>query len=62
MDWKFDERFRNLVNENVPRVFLKSQESRSGHLDETDYGVPLRESKGSLPVPEDGFIAHYCRE
>lgn len=62
MDWKFSERFRNLINEDVPRVFLRPQESREGHLDEADYGVPLREVEDLLPVPEDGFIAHYCRE
>lgn len=62
MDWKFKEQFRDLLNEKVPRIFLKSQESRSGHLDESDYGVPLHESEECLPVPEDGFISRYCRE
>lgn len=38
---KFSERFHMLINEDVPRKFLKSQESRSGRLDERDYGKML---------------------
>lgn len=58
----FSEQFHMLINEDVPRTFLKSQESRSGHLDEADYGKMLDDYDEKFPVPEDGFIAHYCRE
>ena len=59
---KFSERFQGLINEEVPRKFLKSQESRNGHLDEGDYGRMLDNYDEKFPVPEDGFIAHYCKE
>lgn len=51
-----------LINEDVPRKFLKSQESRNGHLNEGDYGKMLDDYDEKFPVPEDGFIAHYCKE
>jgi len=51
-----------LINEEVPRKFLKTQESRNGHLDEGDYGKMLDDYDEKFPVPEDGFIASYCRE
>lgn len=59
---KFSERFQGLINEEVPRKFLKSHESRNGHLDEGDYGRMLDNYDEKFPVPEDGFIAHYCKE
>ena len=59
---KFSERFQGSINEEVPRKFLKSQESRNGHLDEGDYGRMLDNYDEKFPVPEDGFIAHYCKE
>ena len=49
----FSERFQVLINEDVPRKFLKSQESCNGCLDDYDE---------KFPVPEDGFISHYCKE
>lgn len=51
-----------LINEDVPRKFLKSQESRNGHMDERDYGEMLNDYDEKFPAPEDGFIAHYCKE
>ena len=58
----FSEQFRELINEDVPRKFLRSPESRSGHLNEEDYGKMLDDYDEKFPVPEDGFVAHYCRE
>ena len=45
---KFSERFQGLINEEVPRKFLKSQESRNGHLDEGDYGSWIIMMRNSL--------------
>lgn len=59
---KFSERFCMLINEDVPRSFLKSQESRNGHLNEGDYGQMLNNYDEKFPIPEDGFVAHYCQE
>lgn len=58
----FSERFRVLINEEVPRKFLKSQESRNGRLDERDYGEMFDDYDEKFPVPEDGFVAYYCKE
>ena len=58
----FSERFQTLVNEDVPRKFLKSQESRNGHLNEGDYGRMLDDYDEKYPLPQDGFVAHYCKE
>lgn len=58
----FSERFHVLINEDVPRKFLKSQESRKGRLDERDYGKMLDDYDEKFPVPKDGFIARHCKE
>lgn len=58
----FSEQFHMLINEDVPRKFLRSQDSRSGHLNEEDYGQMLNNYDEKFPVPEDGFIANYCME
>ena len=50
---KFSERFQGLINEEVARKFLKSQESRNGHLDEGDYGRMLDNYDEKFPVTED---------
>lgn len=59
---KFSEEFHALLNEDVPRQFMRSQDSRSGHLDESDYGKMINSYDGDYPISEDGFIAHYCKE
>lgn len=59
---KFSQQFSGLINEKVPRTFLKSQESRQGHLSEADYGKMLDDYDELFPYSKDGFIAHYCSE
>lgn len=59
---KFSEQFHVLVNEDVPRKFLKVHESGDGHVDETDYGRMLDDYDEMFPVLEDGFAAYYCKE
>ncbi len=58
----FNVRFKNLINEEVPRSFLRSQETRSGRLDEKDYGKPLDDFDEIYSVPEDGFVNRFCKE
>ncbi len=58
----FSQKFANLINENVPRSFLQSQENRHGHLNEADYGKPLDDYDVIYSVDKDGFIARYCKE
>lgn len=41
---------------------MGSQDSRSGHLVESDYGKMIRSYDGDYPIAENGFIAHYCTE
>lgn len=49
----FSEKFKNLINEDVPRKgFIRSEYD----LELTQLPVE------NLPEPEDGFIAKYCRE
>ena len=54
---KFDEKFANLINHNVPRTFLLNQ-----NTDDSD--IPTQQSileTDKLPKPHaDGFIATYC--
>lgn len=47
---QFNERFRNLICENVPRTFL--------HLRE---GMITSGLEADLPEPDDGFVATYCQ-
>lgn len=59
---KFSQQFSRLVNEKVPRSFLKSQESRQGHLNEADYGKMLDNYDELFPRSKSGFIMQYCDE
>lgn len=53
MDWKVDKKFQRLINEGIPRVPLRVLGSGE---------VSLCECGEQLPIPEAGFIAHYCRK
>lgn len=59
---RFSQQFSRLINKDVPRSFLKSQESRHGHLNEVDYGKMLDDYDERFPPADDGFVAHYCYE
>lgn len=54
---KFDEKFANLINHNVPRTFLRNQ-----NTDGSD--IPTQQSISETDKfpkpPSDGFIATYC--
>lgn len=50
----FDERYSMLIDKNVPRKFLISEE-------ELDYRELLKSSIDcDFPFAQDGFIAQYC--
>lgn len=59
---KFSQQFLSLINKNVPRSFLQSEESRSRHLNETGYGKLLGDRDKIFPAPEHGFVAHYIAQ
>lgn len=59
---RFSQQFSRLINKDVPRSYLKSQESRRGHLNEADYGKMLDDYDERFPRAKEGFIMHYCDE
>lgn len=59
---RFSQQYARLINKDVPRSFLKSQESRHGHLTEVDYGKMLDDYDERFPRASGGFIKHYCDE
>lgn len=56
---KFSERFKELVNENVPRSFMRLHGGDRYEVDEEDYGII---PAADFSRPENGFIATYCEE
>lgn len=59
MTRKFDEKFADLINHNIPRTFMRN-------LDVNTSDIPIECSAletDELPEPPtDGFIATYCSE
>lgn len=60
---KFDERYKDLVCEDVPRERLTSPEARDRHSQEaTGTDVCIDPWDGEKPHAKDGFVARYCKE
>lgn len=58
MSRNFDERYAELINQNVPRKFM--------HTTSDNSDIPVERppicNNGLKPPPPNGFIATYCRE
>lgn len=54
----FDVVFKNLIDENVPRVMLKSKEDRGGYVGKQATNV----CKGAQPKSDNIFVRNYCEE
>lgn len=53
---RFSEEFADLINEEIPRRFMRLPESEMRELEMQDGVSDMGEP------PADGFIANYCRE
>lgn len=52
MKRNFTEQFKSLINEDVPRTWLKTDEEKD---------MPIGINK-ELPTPKDSFVNTYCTE
>ena len=58
MTRNFDVVFKSLIDENVPRVMLKSKEDRGGYVGKQAVNF----GKETQPKSENIFVRNYCEE
>ncbi len=58
----FREKYRDLINPNIPKHQLKSIEDRGGYLDGDTKPCLPEEYRRKAVHPPEGFVALYCEE
>lgn len=62
MDILFKEKYKDLINEAVPKKMFRSPEDRGGYLDDTDMpNIPPKYQRKRIHT-ENGFVSCYCEE